>query len=119
MIEPTLMIVVTITFLQHTDVSIPYYPTKTWSFLRGAASTVDRDFGFIGRYIFHGAIETHVMHHHSSRIPFYYATEASDAVKRVMGKHYQSDMKTPYLWSFWKNYTQCKFVVETEKTSNI
>jgi omega-6 fatty acid desaturase / acyl-lipid omega-6 desaturase (Delta-12 desaturase) len=40
-------------------------------------------------------------------------------VKRVMGKHYQSDMKTPYLWAFWKNYTQCKFVVETEENSNI
>lgn len=26
-------------------------------------STVDREFGFIGRHIFHGIIEYHVVHH--------------------------------------------------------
>ncbi|KAG4426077.1 hypothetical protein IFR04_000784 [Cadophora malorum] len=111
--------ILTITFLQHTDTSIPYYPTKTWTFLRGAASTVDRDFGWIGTHIFHGAIETHVMHHHVSRIPFYYAAEASLAVRKVMGEHYQSDFKTPYLWSFWTNYRNCRFVDETKKGSSI
>lgn len=111
--------ILTITFLQHTDFSIPYYPTSTWTFLRGAASTVDRDFGFIGRHLFHGAIEGHVMHHHVSRIPFYYAAEATEAVRKVMGTHYQSDFKTPYLWAFWKNYRTCRFVVETEKASEI
>lgn len=110
---------VTITFLQHTDISIPYYPTKTWTFLRGAASTVDRDFGFIGRHLFHGAVEGHVMHHHVSRIPFYHADEATEAVRKVMGSHYQSDMETPYLWAFWKNFKTCKYVVETEEKSEI
>lgn len=109
----------TITYLQHTDVSIPYYPNETWTFLRGAASAVDRDFGFIGRVIFHGAIETHVMHHHVSRIPFYHATEATAAVKKVMGHHYQSDFKTPYMWAFWENHRKCKYVEETEKNSQI
>ncbi|CZS97001.1 related to Delta(12) fatty acid desaturase [Rhynchosporium agropyri] len=111
--------ILTITFLQHTDGSIPYYQNSTWTFLRGAASTVDRDFGWIGRNIFHGALETHVMHHHVSRIPFYYASEATLAVKKVMGEHYQSDFKTPYLWSFWKNYRTCRFVEETKKGSSI
>jgi omega-6 fatty acid desaturase (delta-12 desaturase) len=54
---------VTITFLHHTDTKLPYYSNRTWSFLRGAGSTVDRDFGFIGRNIFHGATEHHVLHH--------------------------------------------------------
>ncbi|KAL2062622.1 hypothetical protein VTL71DRAFT_5694 [Oculimacula yallundae] len=111
--------ILTITFLQHTDTSIPYYPTSTWTFLRGAASAVDRDFGWIGRNIFHGAIETHVMHHHVARIPFYHSTEASAAVRKVMGEHYQSDFETPYLWSFWKNYRTCKYVEETSLGSNI
>jgi len=110
---------VTITYLQHTDISIPYYPSKTWSFLRGAASTVDRDFGFIGRHIFHGAIETHVVHHHSSRIPFYHAAEASLAIRKVMGTHYQSDFKTPYMWAFWKVHRQCWFVEEKDLGSEI
>ncbi|KAK2623655.1 hypothetical protein QTJ16_006836 [Diplocarpon rosae] len=111
--------ILTITFLQHTDFSIPYYPSATWTFVRGAASAVDRDFGWIGRHILHGAIETHVMHHHVSRIPFYYATEASVAVRKVMGTHYQSDFKTPYLWSFWKNYRTCRYVEETAKGSKV
>lgn len=111
--------ILTITFLQHTDLSIPFYPSNTWSFLRGAASTVDRDFGFIGRHIFHGAIETHVVHHHSSRIPFYHAAEASQAIRKVMGIHYQSDFKTPYLWAFWKNYRECRFVEEIDQGTNI
>ena len=106
--------IVTITFLQHTDLELPYYTSSTWSFLRGAASTVDRDFGFIGRHIFHGAIETHVLHHHSSRIPFYHAAEASQAIRSVMGTHYQSNFETSYLWAFWKNYRLCRFVEETD-----
>lgn len=110
---------VTITFLQHTDFSIPYYPTRTWTFLRGAASTVDRDFGFIGRVLFHGAIETHVLHHHASRIPFYHAAEATQAIRAVMGVHYQSDFTTPYLWAFWKNRKACRFVVEKDVGSEI
>ncbi|RFU27521.1 hypothetical protein B7463_g8801, partial [Scytalidium lignicola] len=111
--------ILTITFLQHTDASIPYYDHKTWTFLRGAASTVDRDFGFIGTTIFHGAIETHVLHHHASRIPFYHATEASKAIRGVMGTHYQADFKTPYLWAFWRNYNDCRFVEEKDRGSRV
>ena len=36
-----------------------------------------------------------------------------------MGDHYQSDFETPYMWAFWKNYTRCKYVEETEKDSEI
>jgi len=110
--------IVIITFLQHTDLSIPYYPSTSWNFLRGAASTVDRDFGFIGRVIIHGAIENHVVHHHSSRIPFYHAAEATAAIRKVMGVHYQKD-KTPYVWAFWKNFRQCRYVEETAPGSKV
>ena len=112
-------IIVTITFLQHTDSTLPYYPSNTWSFLRGCASTMDRDFGFIGRNLFHGTTECHVLHHHASRIPFYHAKEASDAIQSVMGVHYQSDLKTPYLWAFWSNYNSCRFVEEKDIGSGI
>lgn len=36
-----------------------------------------------------------------------------------MGEHYQSDFKRPYLWSFWTNYRNCRFVDETKKGSSI
>ena len=84
---------VAITYLQHTDPSLPHYTGETWNFARGAAATIDREFGFIGRQIFHGIIETHVLHHYISTIPFYHADEATEAIKPVMGKHYRADVE--------------------------
>lgn len=110
---------VTITFLQHTDVTVPYYSKASWSFLRGAAATIDRDFGFIGRYLFHGAIETHVLHHHASGIPCYHAAEATEAIRPVMGSSYQRDAETPYLVAFWNNYRSCKYVSERQKDAGV
>lgn len=92
---------VAITFLQHTDPSLPHYHPETWNFARGAAATIDRDFGFIGRHLLHGIIETHVAHHFISLIPFYHADEATEAVKKVMGSHYRSDTRGG-AWGFIK-----------------
>ena len=80
---------------------------------------MDREFGFIGNFFFHGTTGRNVVHHHVSRIPFYYTPEANEAVKKVMGKHYQSDHQTPYLWAFWKNKRDCKYVEETEPGSGV
>ena len=80
---------VAITYLQHTDPSLPHYYDTTWSFIRGAACTIDRSFPFIGPHIWHGIIETHVLHHYVSTIPFYHAEKATAAIKPVMGKHLQ------------------------------
>lgn len=52
---------------------------------------MDRDPGPLGRTLFHGIIDTHVLHHYISTIPFYHATEATAAIKPVMGSHYRSD----------------------------
>jgi omega-6 fatty acid desaturase / acyl-lipid omega-6 desaturase (Delta-12 desaturase) len=48
---------VLITYLQHTDPALPHYRAEAWTFQRGAAATMDRDFGFIGKHIFHDIIE--------------------------------------------------------------
>lgn len=44
---------VLITYIQHTDPALPHYREGEWNFQRGAAATMDREFGFIGQYIFH------------------------------------------------------------------
>lgn len=45
---------VMITFLHHSDPTIPHFRKEEWSFLRGAAATVDRPtLGWIGRFFFH------------------------------------------------------------------
>lgn len=98
-----------ITFLQHSDPKMPHYEAHQWNFARGAAATIDREFGFVGKHIFHDIIETHVLHHYCSRIPFYNAREASEAIKKVMGHHYQHSDENMWV-SLWKSARECQFV---------
>ncbi|ODM16802.1 hypothetical protein SI65_07767 [Aspergillus cristatus] len=108
---------VAITYLQHTDPSLPHYQPEVWNFARGAAATIDRDFGFVGRHILHGIIETHVLHHYVSTIPFYHADEASEAIKKVMGNHYRTEAHTGWTGFFkalWTSPRTCQWVEPTE-----
>ncbi|RMD43240.1 hypothetical protein DV735_g1916, partial [Chaetothyriales sp. CBS 134920] len=111
---------VAITFLQHTDPTLPHYTATSWTYTRGAAATIDREFGFIGRHLFHGIIETHVLHHYVSTIPFYHADEATEAIKPVMGRHYRSDTRDG-VWGFIKsmyyNFRACQWVEPLPGTS--
>jgi omega-6 fatty acid desaturase (delta-12 desaturase) len=104
---------VAITYLQHTDPTLPHYTGASWNYVRGAAATIDREFGFIGRQLLHGIIETHVLHHYVSTIPFYHADEASEAIKPIMGRHYRSDTEggsIGFIKSMWKSARWCQWV---------
>ncbi|KAI0437355.1 fatty acid desaturase-domain-containing protein [Xylaria telfairii] len=108
---------VAITFLQHTDPSLPHYTGESWNYVRGAAATIDREFGFIGRQLLHGIIETHVLHHYVSTIPFYNADEASEAIKKVMGRHYRADTKDGslgFIKAMWNSARMCHWVEPSE-----
>lgn len=104
---------VAITFLQHTDPTLPHYTPESWTYVRGAAATIDREFGFVGRQLMHGIIETHVLHHYISTIPFYHADEAGEAIKKVMGRHYRSDTKggsIGFIRAMWNSARWCQWV---------
>ncbi|KAI7087508.1 putative delta-12 desaturase [Hortaea werneckii] len=108
---------VAITYLQHTDPSLPHYTGSSWNFTRGAAATIDREFGFIGRHLFHGIIETHVLHHYISTIPFYHADEATEAIKPIMGQHYRSDVEggpVGFIRALYKSARWCQWVEPNE-----
>jgi omega-6 fatty acid desaturase / acyl-lipid omega-6 desaturase (Delta-12 desaturase) len=108
---------VAITYLQHTDPTLPHYTPESWNYVRGAAATIDREFGFIGRTLLHGIIETHVLHHYVSTIPFYHADEASEAIKPVMGRHYRADVKGGsfgFLKCMWTSARWCQWVEPSE-----
>ncbi|KAI9699263.1 MAG: Oleate hydroxylase fah12 [Candelina mexicana] len=108
---------VAITYLQHTDPSLPHYEPHAWNFARGAAATIDREFGFVGRHLMHGIVETHVLHHYVSTIPFYHADEATEAIKPIMGKHYRSDVKDGpigFLKSMYKSARWCQWIEPCE-----
>ncbi|KAL9120028.1 MAG: hypothetical protein Q9187_003418 [Circinaria calcarea] len=55
--------IVAITYLHHTHPKLPKFEPEAWTFIKGATATMDREFGFIGKYFFHGIIEFHVIHH--------------------------------------------------------
>lgn len=98
-----------ITYLQHSDPTLPHYDPSEWNFVRGAMATIDRDFGFIGKHIFHDIIETHVLHHFVSRIPFYHGRQGTEALKKVLGSHYRQD--TSSMWAALYNVSRsCQFV---------
>ncbi|ODQ63412.1 hypothetical protein NADFUDRAFT_84530 [Nadsonia fulvescens var. elongata DSM 6958] len=98
-----------ITFLQHTDATLPHYDASHWNFARGALATIDRDFGFIGKHIFHDIIETHVLHHICSRIPFYNGRVGTESLKKVLGKHYRKSDEN-FITSLYTVARKCQFV---------
>lgn len=85
--------------------------------MRGAAATIDRDFGFIGRRFFREMIECHVLHHAIPSIPFYHAREATEAIKPIMGDHYRADVKEGSLGLLsllWHSARWCQWVEPCE-----
>ncbi|KAL7952229.1 fatty acid desaturase domain-containing protein [Trichoderma compactum] len=108
---------VAITYLNHTDPELPHYQNEVWTYVRGAGATIDRRLGFIGKHLFHGVAETHVLHHYIPSIPFYHAAEATDALKIVMGKSYHIDPEIgifPFTYRLWQNVRSCHWVEENK-----
>ncbi|KAI1641233.1 Delta(12) fatty acid desaturase [Biscogniauxia mediterranea] len=100
---------VAITYLHHTHHDVPHYENEHWTFVAGALATVDRDLGFVGRHLFHGIIDTHVVHHLFSRIPFYHAEEATKAIKPLLGDLYRSDERS-FMGQLWETSRDCQYV---------
>jgi fatty acid desaturase len=62
--------IVMLTYLHHTDPTMPHFRKDTWTFVRGAITTVDRPLlGWVGRFFLHNVSHDHVAHHLISSIP--------------------------------------------------
>ncbi|XP_021771980.1 omega-6 fatty acid desaturase, endoplasmic reticulum isozyme 1-like [Chenopodium quinoa] len=99
---------VTITYLQHTHPALPYYDSSEWDWLKGALSTMDRDYGVLNK-VFHNITDTHVAHHLFSTMPHYHAMEATKAIKPILGDYYQFD-GTPFYKALWREAKECLYV---------
>ncbi|KAF9734722.1 hypothetical protein PMIN03_009606 [Paraphaeosphaeria minitans] len=110
--------IVAITYLHHTHEKAPHYDADNWTFVQGALSTVDREFGFIGRHIFHGIVEYHVVHHLFPRIPFYHAEEATEAVRGLLGDKY-IEQRTNFMADLWTAFMTCKYVEQGAKKGQL
>eukprot|EP00475_Leptophrys_vorax_P022756 TRINITY_DN3097_c0_g1_i3.p1 TRINITY_DN3097_c0_g1~~TRINITY_DN3097_c0_g1_i3.p1 ORF type:complete len:427 (+),score=6.85 TRINITY_DN3097_c0_g1_i3:84-1364(+) len=77
------------TYLHHHGYKkkLPWYRGEEWTYLRGALTTLDRDYGILE--IFSHCIGIHVVHHLFPAIPHYHLKEATEAVKPVLGKYYR------------------------------
>ncbi len=98
-----------VTFLHHTEDDIPWYRGKDWYFLKGAVSTIDRDYGLFNSI--HHNIGTHVAHHIFLSIPHYHLKTATEAIKPVLGEHYRKSDQ-PIIKGFLKSYLRCHFVAD-------
>ncbi len=101
------------TLLHHTDLRTTYYRGASWSWLKGALSTVDRDYGVFDS-IHHQIGSTHVCHHLFSNIPHYYAREATEAIKPILGDYYHKN-ETPILKTLFQIEKKCQVVFEAAK----
>jgi len=103
---------VTITLLQHTDVYLPHYTPKSWNFVRGALTTVDRDYGWFLNHALHHIQDSHVAHHLFSQMPHYNAIKATPYLKEKLGQYYLYD-KTPVFKALMRAAAKCVFVEDT------
>ncbi|KAI9017921.1 delta-12-fatty acid desaturase [Phycomyces nitens] len=98
-----------ITYLQHTAPEIPRYDSDVWSYQRGVALTVDRSYGAFLNDAFHHIADTHFIHHIIPNMPHYHAVEATEYLKKALGKHYRYD-DTPIAKAIFNSWTKCKFM---------
>lgn len=96
-----------VTFLHHTEADIPWYRGDDWYFLKGALSTIDRDYGLVNSI--HHNIGTHVAHHIFLNMPHYHLKTATAAIKPILGDYYRQS-KDPIWRSFIRSYRACHFV---------
>lgn len=99
-----------VTYLQHTAPEVPHYRGDAWTFVRGAAATVDRNFlGRQGKFFLHGVAHYHVVHHFFPKMPFYHGEQATRHLKNFLGVHYNSSDNSTFK-SLWDTYNRCQFV---------
>jgi fatty acid desaturase len=102
------------TWLQHTDPSVPQYGDDTWTWVKGALSTIDRPYGIFD--FFHHTIgSTHVVHHLFHEMPWYNAGVATQHVKAYLEPKglYNYD-PTPWYKAMWKIAHTCHYVESNE-----
>ncbi|KAG8657791.1 delta(12)-acyl-lipid-desaturase [Manihot esculenta] len=107
---------VMITYLQHTHPALPHYDSSEWDWMKGALSTVDRDYGVLNK-VFHNITDTHVVHHLFSTMPHYNAMEATKAIKHILGEYYQFDA-TPIYRALWREAKECLYVGPDDEAPN-
>ena len=103
------MWVVLYTWLHHTDTYSKYYSTEEHTFLKGALTTIDRNYPKILNHLHFHLGSTHVIHHLRSSIPHYYSKQCTKDLVPILGEYYQFD-PSPIWKALVRVSTECLFV---------
>ncbi len=100
------------TWMQHVSEEVPVYQAQDWTPLKGALSSVDRNYGPFN-WLTHNTGNYHVIHHIFPTIPHYHLKQATDAVKPLLGDSYlQSDRFV--IFDFVRSLLNCHHVVPAD-----
>lgn len=103
------------TWLHHTHPDIPHYGSETFSFLKGALTTIDRPYHPLINHLHHEIGSTHVVHHLNYRIPHYRAREATKEISKLLGKYYHYDDSSIYS-ALLRVGNECHYVNDVKGT---
>lgn len=92
------------TYLHHSAPDSQWMNDKSWSFEKGAFTSIDRKYWKLTNWLHHGIGRFHIYHHINSKIPHYHARSATKLLQKHFPEHYQLD-NTPILKALWKNFT--------------
>jgi omega-6 fatty acid desaturase (delta-12 desaturase) len=105
--------IVMLTYLHHSDPTMPHYREKEWSYARGAMATVDRPLlGWIGRFFLHNVSHDHVAHHFFFNVPFYNQPKVTEHLKKILGEHYNYDSTNTFR-ALYRSFKNCMFIEDT------
>ena len=112
-----------ITFMQHTHPDVPHFSGDDWTWLRGCLSTIDRSMGSRVDAVLHHIVDSHVVHHIFSDMPFYGAKAATPYVREHLGLYYKQVPANPVLGSqylgYWRDfYTNMRQTVTVGKEAD-
>ncbi|CCL99866.1 uncharacterized protein FIBRA_01891 [Fibroporia radiculosa] len=106
--------IVMVTFLQHSDPTVPHYRKQEWTWIRGAIATIDRPLlGGMGRFFMHNVVHCHVAHHLFAHAPFYNLPEITECIRGVLKDHYVYD-STNSFYALYRSFTQCLFIEDED-----
>jgi len=99
-----------VTHLHHTHPDVPWFRGENWNFVKGALSTIDRNYGVVEDI--HHNIGTHVVHHLFSRIPHYNLIQATRCLVPALGQHYRKSNEST-IRAMFTAFFHCRFVPES------
>ncbi|KAF8909566.1 hypothetical protein CPB85DRAFT_1376244 [Mucidula mucida] len=87
---------VMLTYLHHSDPTLPHHRDEKWSRIRGNLAAVDHPIlGWVGR---------RYLHNLSDNQP-----QVTERIKQVLGEHYNDD-STPIFYALYRSFNECRYV---------